>query len=112
MAFVFPNQNPFTFQWTITDADGLAVNDATVTATLYSGRSATLPAEVPGDPVEDFDGVSLDYVTDSEGVYQAEIPGTFNPEVGGDFIVVIDATRGPNSLGHWEVPALVQERVL
>lgn len=111
MAFVFPNQNPFTFQWTLLDANGTPVNDATaITATLYDGRSISLPEDVPGEPVEGFDGIELEYVADSAGVYEGTIAATFNPGIGGDYILVVDAVRSFQTLGHWEVPAIVQER--
>jgi hypothetical protein len=111
MSFTFPALNPFTFRWVLTDADGQPVNDATaVTATLYSGRSISIPDIDPGTPVTDFDNVTLEYVTDSDGIYEADIPGTFDPEIGGDFVLVVDAVRSFQVLGHWEIPAIVEER--
>lgn len=111
MSFTFPAQNPFTLRWVLADADGTPVNDASlVTATLYAGRSCMIPDEQPGTPVEHVDNVTLEYVTDSAGIYEAEIPATFNPGLGGGYVLVVDAERSFQVLGHWETPAIVEER--
>lgn len=110
MSFVISARNPFTFEWTLVDSDSSPVLDAEVTATLYAGRSPQIPDTVPGEPVEGFDDVTLELVPDSAGVYQVDIAGTFNPELGGDYILVVDAMRTGQVLGHWEINTIVAER--
>ncbi len=110
MSFVFTSGNPFTFTWTMLDADGNPVNDATVTATLYSGRSPQVPDTDPGSPVEHFDALDLAFIPDSNGKYAAAVSGAFDPGIGEGFILVVDAVRAMEILGHWEIPALVQGR--
>ncbi len=110
MTLVFEAQNAFDLDWTLTDADGEPVNDAVVTATLFSGRSEQSPETSPGDPIEDFTDVELEYVADSDGLYTGRIPATFGAAVGGDYITVVEASREDELFGHWEIPSMVMEK--
>lgn len=109
MRFVFPAVNPFSVDWTLKDSTGDPVNDATVTATLWSGRSRALPEDQPGTAVPGLTSLELDYVPASDGRYSA-VSDELDTDPGGDFVLVVDAVRAAEPFGHWECPAVVAER--
>lgn len=109
-SFTFLSLNGQFLNWTLTDSQtGLPINNATVTATLYSGRSRFDPDGTPGTAVTGFTNISL--IFQSNGLYQGQIPATFDPGDGGGFILVVDATAPGYLAQHWEVPANVTQRV-
>lgn len=103
-------KNAFTIQWTLTDdqTPPQPVNNATMTATLYAGRSAGNPNAVPGTPVAPIIDVSMPYVAATDGIYQAAIAGTLNPPSNGiGYTLVIDATVAAQPVYHAEEPVFV-----
>jgi hypothetical protein len=96
--------------WFLEDSQTLQpIISASITATLYSGRSTTNPQATPGTPVTNFTGVQLKYLSNTKGQYQAVIPASFNPVLGPGYVLVVDAAvPGYNNM-HWEVPAVVNE---
>src|ERR1700732_2534010 len=115
IAITFPTM--FTFlagsgqylNWFLQDSVSLQpINSAIVTATLYSVRSLATPTDTPGTPVTFFTSVNLPYVPRSKGQFQAIIPSAFNPPLGSNYVLVVDAiVPGYNNM-HWEIPATVQ----
>jgi len=73
-------------------------NAATVTATLNDQN---------GNPVTGFNGVTLAYVSGSNGWYQYTVPSSFNPAVGYNYTLIVDADIGVGHL-HREYPANVE----
>ena len=101
-------QNTQTLKWTLTDNAGAAVDDATVTATLYSGRVISDPEHSPGTPVTGLTGLSL--VHSTGGVYSGTVTGAFSPPYGANYVLVVDTTRPSGAVGHWEIPVVVIPR--
>ena len=94
--------------WFLQDsATGAPINSSTIVATLYAGRSLTDPTGTPGTPVPYFTDVPLPYVGGSAGKYQAIIPAAFNPTLGSDYVLVVDAITPGYNNSHWEVAAQV-----
>lgn len=84
------------------DQNNNFVNDANLTATLLD-QNRTL--------VQQFGSVSLAYVAASNGNYQGTLTGTFEPEVGEGYILVIDGTAiSGSSQFHLELDAEVAVR--
>lgn len=106
-SFTLPGGITQYLNWTF--VDGLnptnPVNDAVVTATLYAGRSLADPDGIPGDPVTGLDGINLAFV--SAGLYRGTINTNFNPERGGEYVLVVDAVSPTKGTGHYERPAVV-----
>ena len=108
-SFTIPVRTVFTLTWTLTDAAGIPINNATVTATLFAGRSATNPLGTPGTPVSPINGLTLGYVAGSAGQYSAVIPGEINPPLNGTgYTLVVDATVAATQIYHTEQPATVE----
>src|SRR6266705_2632443 len=104
-----PVRTLFTLTWTLTDAQGNAVNNAVVTATLYAGRSTRDPDNVPGTPVPPIDCLDLPFVTTSSGQYSASVPGTLDPPLNGvGYVLVINGKVAGQQVYHAEVPAVVE----
>lgn len=105
---IFYAKNQFTLQWTLTDQNGNPINNASVIANLYSGRSTVNPDVTPGTIVPPISNVTLNYVSSSNGVYQATIPVTLDPipSVNG-FVLTIDASISGNPIYHYEEPSTV-----
>lgn len=107
-----PWNKPYRLQWTESDANGNPVNNAAVTATLYSGRSQLHPDRTPGSVVTAFgtNGVAaLAYVANSAGVYQAAMPAATSPPPtpSGFYILVFEAKVGSTLIDHDEQPVQV-----
>ena len=85
------------------------IDNSVITATLYSGRSLTDPVDFPGTPVANFTGVTLAYVPRTLGQYQVIIPATFNPPLGTNYVLVVDAVTPGYNPQHWEIAAQVVE---
>src|ERR1700749_4858793 len=98
--------NPFNLTWTLTNADNTPVDTASVTATLYQGRSRINPDLVPGTPVTNLTNVNLAYIAASQGQYQALI-SPIDSELGGDYILVIDGVIGTTPVYHNETPVVL-----
>lgn len=108
-SLTFPVKTSFTLSWTLADADEDPINNATVTATLYAGRSLRDPSGVPGTPVAPIVGLVLGYVASSSGVYSVVVPGTLDPALDGvGYVLTVDATVGGNPIYHAEQPVVVQ----
>jgi len=96
--------------WYMTDSLTKApINNSVITATLYKDRSLTNPVGVPGTPVANFTAVSVAYVPNSNGQYRAIIPASFNPPLGSDYVLVVDAVTPGYANQHWEVQSNVAE---
>lgn len=108
-SFTIPVRTAFTLTWTLTDAQGVPINNAVMTATLYAGRSATNPTVTPGTPISPINGVTLTYVPGSAGQYAAAIAATTNPPIDGTgYVLVVDATISGTQIYHNEQPAVVE----
>ena len=105
---VFTVLNSQTLNWTLTDSSLVPISDATVTATLYSGRDINNTAILPGTPVTYFDNLSLAY--SANGLYSGTIDPRFNPPLGGGYVLVVDVTRPGGTKSHWEEPSVVAQR--
>ncbi len=109
MSFTIPVRTLFTLTWTLTNAQGDAINNAAVTATLYAGRSPINPEGTPGTPVPPIVNLTLNYIPASAGKYSAAAPATIDPPLdGAGYVLVIDATIGGNQIYHTEQPATVE----
>jgi hypothetical protein len=96
--------------WYMTDSVTKApINNSVITATLYKDRSLTNPTGVPGTAVPNFTAVSVAYVPNSNGQYRAIIPASFNPALGSDYVLVVDAVTPGYANQHWEVQSTVSE---
>jgi hypothetical protein len=82
------------------DQNGNYLDSATVTATLVDQN---------GNEVAGFVGITMNYVTGSQGIYQGTIDSVFDPATGGGYIVRLDATQGA-AVGHWEIRVEVDAR--
>lgn len=109
MSITLPVLTAFTLTWTLTDSSGNAVNAATLTATLYAGRSPINPVAVPGTPVAPIINITLNYVVASAGIYSAAIPGTLNPAPDGTgYTLVLDGVLSAVQIYHTEEPVVVE----
>jgi hypothetical protein len=95
-------------EWAITDGmlPNQFIDTATVVATLYHGRNMALG--VPGTPVPSATEIVLALVAD--GVYRALLSASFDPHVGVDYILAVDATAPGYEPQHWEDPVVVEVR--
>jgi hypothetical protein len=94
--------------WFLQDSlTNLPINNSVITATLYKDRSLTNPTGQPGTPVTFFTGVSIAYVPNTNGQYRAVIPATFDPPLGTDYVLVVDAVTPGYADQHWETAAQV-----
>lgn len=108
-SFTIPVRTAFTLTWTLTDAQGNPINNATVTATLYAGRSASNPTGTPGTAISPVNNVVLPYVPGSAGQYSVGIPATVDPPLDGTgYTIVIDASIAGTPIYHNEQPAVVE----
>jgi hypothetical protein len=107
-SFTFFSKNQNMLTWTVTDVTGANVNSASVTATLYFDRDPIDPDLNPGDAVPTFTDVSLLFNVQDQK-YEVVIPATFDPPVGGNYTLVVDASNAGVGLGHWERRAVVTE---
>lgn len=82
------------------DSTGAFVNDATGEATLLDGSRNR-------DAV--FNDLPLQYVTASNGDYLVTVPGTFEANVGSEYVTVIDGD-GNGAHFHLEIPTEVRVR--
>lgn len=82
------------------DQTGAYLDSATVSATLVDQN---------GNEVAGFVNITMTYLTASQGIYQGTIASTFDPPVGGGYIVRLDATQGA-AVGHWEIRVAVDAR--
>jgi hypothetical protein len=108
--FIFLKENGQYLSWTLTDAmlPNQTIDTATVVATLYQDRDLSDPVTRPGTPVTDFTNLNLPFV--SAGVYRGLVPSSFNPEVGADYVLVVDATAPGYEPQHWEKQSVVEVR--
>lgn len=107
-SLTFPVKTAFVLSWTLTDTAGNPINNATVIANLYAGRSRTEPEQVPGTPVVPIVNFALSYVNGSAGIYSATVPGTLDPPLDGTgYVLVIDATVSGQQIYHCECPVAV-----
>jgi hypothetical protein len=111
-------KNAFTLLWTLTDTatPPNPINNANVLVTMYQGRSAIDPDNIPGTPVAPLINVTLVYVPASSGVYQASQAATLDPIPLADgsypsFTLVVDASVGGTPQYHHEEPIIVQTAV-
>lgn len=119
-SFTFLAANGQYLNWTMTDAlTGLAINTSTITATLYAGRDREDPDTIPGTPVPNFTNISLPFIAAPytsvatgplANLYQGIITSAFDPEPGGNYVLVVDATTPSYQPQHWEAPAVVRPR--
>jgi hypothetical protein len=112
-SITFQTKTAFVLTWTLTDTQGNAINNASVTATLYTKRSLRDPDAIPGTPVPPIDNLTLDYVAASAGVYSASVPGTLDPATdpgldGGSFVLVLDGTVSGSPIYHTEQPVVIE----
>jgi hypothetical protein len=82
------------------DVDDTYLNAATVTATLYDGAGAA---------VSGFTSIGLSYIAASNGNYRGMVPESFNPALGDEYVLKIDAVQGSSVL-HVEIPTSVRVR--
>ncbi len=82
-------------------ATGAYINDATVTMTLK---------DQSGSAVTGATGLSMAYVTGSNGTYRATIPYTISCTSHRSYTVEVTADAGSGLLGFWEVPVLIETR--
>lgn len=83
------------------DADSNSyLNAATVTATLYDSS---------GSAVTGLNGITLSYVSSTDGNYKGYVESTFDPSPGVNYTLKVDATEG-SVVGHWEIPVTVKVR--
>jgi len=95
-------------EWTIND--GMLplqfVNNAAVVATLYHGRNVATGD--PGTPVPSATEIVLAFV--ANGLYRALLSASFDPHIGVDYLLVVDATAPGYESQHWEEPVVVEVR--
>ena len=109
LSLTFPIQTTFVLTWTLTDADNSPINDATMTATLYAGRSPQNPTVVPGIAIAPINAIPLAYIAASAGQYSANIPATLGPLPNGiGYTLVIDANISGTPIYHQEVPVVIE----
>jgi len=70
------------------------INDATVTMTLKDANGEELAGQ-------DWPW-SMAYLADSDGTYRGIIKDTVEMQDGVEYFAHIDATGGPDQVGHWE----------
>jgi Protein of unknown function (DUF4054) len=106
--FTFYAGNGQFLNWFLQDpTTELPISNSVITATLYTGRDINNPEATPGAPVAGLTALSLAAVPGKPGKYQGLIPASFNPVLGSNFVLVVDAvTVGYQDL-HWEIPAVV-----
>lgn len=107
MAFDFTIDwdNPLTFQWTLTDASGAGITGATVSSTLYKGRSWLHPDRKPGVAVTGWTDVAL--VEQGAGVYSVNIAAADLPVPGFDYVLVVESLFGNTVIDHSEEPTRI-----
>jgi hypothetical protein len=108
-SLTFPTKTIFVLGWDLFDTQNppQPVNGATMTATLYAGRSQRDPAGTPGTPVPPIVSLPLNFI--SNGHYQANVPGTLDPSLDGvGYVLVIDAQVASAQAYHFEQPVVVQ----
>lgn len=126
LTFTIRNGQYLNFWWN--DANtGLPVRNATVTATLYYGRSKSNPDATPGTADPNFTSIPLQYLGDDAsypgaagvlaGHYQGLIPASFDPTgnqppspLGGGYACVVDANAVGYQPQHLEIPSTVKVR--
>lgn len=105
---IFKAKNAFTLQWTLVDQSNNPINNAVVTATLYSGRSIVNPDTYPGTAVSPITNLTLTYVPASNGIYQVAVPATLDPPPDiTNYTLVIDGTVSSVAVYHYEEPSTV-----
>jgi hypothetical protein len=109
-SFTFEIENDQYLKWTLVDGEtAVPITNATVTATLYTGRDPVDPITTPGTAVTGFNNLSLTH--QGSGVYRGQIPHAFVPSVAtGGYILVVIATQPGGSQGKWEIPSVVAVR--
>jgi hypothetical protein len=78
------------------------VNDATVVMTMKDSAGAA---------VSGASGLSLTYVTGSNGLYQGTLPYTLTLTAGEDYTVEITGTSGAGARGFWVLSVDVVNRI-
>ena len=94
----------------LADPSGAAISNASVFGTLYYGRSKLDAKNVPGDATIGFTNVSCVESETTLGTYVGSIGyfGDFNPDImGGDYTLVVNATKAETTPIHEERPAVV-----
>jgi hypothetical protein len=105
-SLTFKVKTSFVLSWTLTDAQGNPIDNANVSATLYSGRSQQNPETTPGTAVAPLNPLALDFV--SNGLYSADVPATLDPPVDGTpYILVVDGTVSAIPVYHDEQPVAI-----
>lgn len=127
-SYTFTTKNGQRFDWWLQDSELLTpITGATVTASLYYGRSRQDPDAIPGVVDPNFNGISFASIGSGQPPcgsgtaqqYRATILAVFDPPsndpnptpYGGGYILVVDATAAGYQPMHWEVPSVVTPRV-
>lgn len=139
--FKFTVRNGQLLNWVIMDPETLLpITGASITASLFYGRSSANPNATPGEADPNFNGIQLLYVknvgvepvskrtlffdseppsltTGTAAQYTGTIPSAFDPGAdnppnpyGGGYTLVVDMTAPGYVPQHWEIPAIVQVR--
>jgi hypothetical protein len=108
-SLTIPVRTSFVLAWTLADTSGSPINNATVTATLYAGRSTRDPDNIPGTPVSPINNLPLPYIAASAGQYSATVPGTLDPQLDGTgYVLVIDGLVGSTPIYHKEQAVVIE----
>jgi len=108
-SMTFPVKTSFVLNWTLKDTQDppQPINGATVTATLYAGRSLRDPNGTPGTPVVPISGLVLPFV--SAGLYSTTVPGTLDPPLDGvGYVLVVDGQLSAVQIYHAEQPVVIE----
>lgn len=109
MGLTFPVSTLFTLSWTLLDQNNNPINNATVVANLYAGRSLRNPLDVPGTLVPPIVDLTLAYQPASAGIYSAAVPATLDPELDGvGYVLVIDGLTSGTPIFHQEIPVVLE----
>lgn len=111
---IFTQLNGQLLTWSLTDSvlANFPATGATVKATLFKDRSLVNGLLQPGTAVDHLTDLTLDEDLPSKpGTYSAEVDATFNPDVGANYVLVVDATHVGYESQHWEMPAMVKVRL-
>lgn len=84
------------------DDSGAFLNTATLEATLLDSHR---------NEVDGLNGVTMSYITDSNGNYSGTVDSGFRPAVATDYTLVITGDQGASHL-HMEIPTEVRVRTL
>jgi hypothetical protein len=97
-AFVY--NNPATIAWAIVDANGDPVTGAAVTVTLWRDRSLDNPDTIPGTQVPNM--IDLVLAEGVAGFYSIDVPAVNVPQIGTNYVLVIQARVAGILIRNWE----------